>query len=48
MLDRGLAWNRPGLQYVNWRIAGRDIKLSDKDTRQTTLPNLRDRLQYGG
>ena len=44
--DRGLAWNDPDIN-IDWRIAEQDIKLSDKDTRQPTLSNLRDRFQYG-
>tara|TARA_R110000796_G_scaffold54365_1_gene127148 strand:+ start:5344 stop:5919 length:576 start_codon:yes stop_codon:yes gene_type:complete len=44
--DRGLAWNDPDIN-IDWRIAEQDIKLSDKDTRQTTLANLRDTFQYG-
>ena len=44
--DRGLAWNDPNIN-IDWQVADRDIKLSDKDTCQPTLADLSDRFQYG-
>lgn len=44
--DRGLAWNDPEIG-IDWHTPAAQVQLSDKDTRQPRLAELKDTFEYG-
>ncbi|SDS00223.1 dTDP-4-dehydrorhamnose 3,5-epimerase [Halopseudomonas xinjiangensis] len=44
--DRGLAWDDPAIG-IDWHIATEQVLLSEKDTRQPKLAELKETFDYG-
>lgn len=44
--DRGLAWDDPEIG-IDWRMPADQVRLSDKDTRQPKLAELKETFEYG-
>lgn len=44
--DRGLAWDDQNIG-IDWRMPAEQVRLSDKDTRQPELAELKETFEYG-